>query len=227
MCFGDVYHSNGKLSTGAKCQSCVILRKPCKGGVRGSHGPSTASTSLPSDTVHVRPPVVKAPQPRRKALKSPVVPLPGGAGPSSSGVSPDVGGASVGNFSTLPSVRFPNPSVARKRSALAPPTSAAPSSSKVLRSSQSSSGIRRTSSAFSSSSSLPSPLSFSTSLPSHLSAAPPVLPARMVIDPPEDQIMVLIDALEFAIERGNLDDARTRIRVLRRLRRQEKGYPGV
>jgi hypothetical protein len=49
----------------------------------------------------------------------------------------------------------------------------------------------------------------------------------MVIDPPEDQIMVLIDALEFAIDRGNLADARTRIRALRRLRRQEKGYPGV
>jgi hypothetical protein len=49
----------------------------------------------------------------------------------------------------------------------------------------------------------------------------------MVLDPPEDQVLVLLDALEFAIERGNLDDARRRIRALRTLRRQEKGYPGA
>jgi 5-bromo-4-chloroindolyl phosphate hydrolysis protein len=49
----------------------------------------------------------------------------------------------------------------------------------------------------------------------------------MVIDPPEDQVMVLLDALEFAIDKGNLEDARKRIRALRKLRRQEKGYPGV
>ena len=49
----------------------------------------------------------------------------------------------------------------------------------------------------------------------------------MSVDPPEDQVLVLLDALEFAIDRGNLEDARKRIRALRKLRQQEKGYPGV
>jgi hypothetical protein len=71
---------------------------------------------------------------------------------------------------------------------------------------------------------MPSPLIFSPSLPS---VVPSVSSTSMVIDPPEDQILLLLDALEFAIDRGNLDDARGRIRVLRRFRRQEKGYPGV
>ena len=49
----------------------------------------------------------------------------------------------------------------------------------------------------------------------------------MMVDPPEDQVMVLLDALEFAIDKGNLVDARARIRALRKLHRQEKGYSGV
>jgi hypothetical protein len=79
----------------------------------------------------------------------------------------------------------------------------------------------------STSTSLPSPLVFSPSLPAHLPITPPVLPARMVVDPPEDQVLLLLDALEFAIDKGNLGDARNRIRALRKLRRLEKGYPGV
>jgi hypothetical protein len=79
----------------------------------------------------------------------------------------------------------------------------------------------------STSTSLPSPLVFSPSLPSHLPITPSVLPARMVVDPPEDQVLLLLDALEFAIDKGNLGDARNRIRALRKLRRLEKGYPGV
>ena len=43
----------------------------------------------------------------------------------------------------------------------------------------------------------------------------------MVVDPPEDQILLLLDALEFAIERGNLEDVRMRIRALRKFRRDE------
>ena len=43
----------------------------------------------------------------------------------------------------------------------------------------------------------------------------------MVVDPPEDQVLLLLDALEFAIEHGNLEDARMRIRALRKLRRDE------
>jgi hypothetical protein len=49
----------------------------------------------------------------------------------------------------------------------------------------------------------------------------------MVVDPPEDQVLLLLDALEFAIDKENLGDARNRIRALRKLRRLEKGYPGV
>jgi hypothetical protein len=49
----------------------------------------------------------------------------------------------------------------------------------------------------------------------------------IVVDPPEDHVLLLLDAIEFAIDRGNLDDARMRIRALRKYRRQEKGYPGV
>jgi hypothetical protein len=78
----------------------------------------------------------------------------------------------------------------------------------------------------SSSSSLPSPLVFSPSLPSPF-VTPTVLPARMVVDPVEDQVLVLLDALEFAIDKGNAEDARRRIRALRKIRRQEKGYPAV
>ena len=46
----------------------------------------------------------------------------------------------------------------------------------------------------------------------------------MSVDPPEDQVMVLLDALEFALDRGNVEDARKRIQALRTLRRTEKGY---
>jgi hypothetical protein len=37
-------------------------------------------------------------------------------------------------------------------------------------------------------------------------------------------MLLLLDALEFAIDKGNLDDARLRIRALRKFRQQEKGY---
>jgi hypothetical protein len=40
----------------------------------------------------------------------------------------------------------------------------------------------------------------------------------MVVDPPEDQVLLLLNALEFAIDKGNLGDARNRIRALRKLR---------
>jgi hypothetical protein len=79
----------------------------------------------------------------------------------------------------------------------------------------------------SASSSVPSPLALSTSLSPYVPLTPAVLPARMVVDPPEDQVMLLLDALEFAIDRGNLDDARRRIRALRKCHQQEKGYPGA
>jgi len=49
----------------------------------------------------------------------------------------------------------------------------------------------------------------------------------MVVDPSKDQVLLLLDALEFAIDKGNLVDARKRIQVLRKLRQQEKGYPGL
>jgi hypothetical protein len=185
------------------------MRKVCKQGVRGSAPlpspparrstrtarpsarlaplptPTSASSSVPGDAVYVRPPVVRVPPvPRPRGPSLPVVPSFNESGPST-----------------------------RKRSALAPPSSSVPSSSKVLRSSKSSSTIRRPPSAVSSSPSLPSPLVFSSSLPSHL-------PVRMVVDPPMDQFMVLLDSLEFAIERGNLEDARTRIRAIRNLCRQ-------
>jgi hypothetical protein len=46
----------------------------------------------------------------------------------------------------------------------------------------------------------------------------------MVIDLPEDQVLVLLDTLKFAIDRGNLEDG---IRAFRMFRQQEKGYPGA
>jgi hypothetical protein len=76
----------------------------------------------------------------------------------------------------------------------------------------------------SSSPSLPSPLFFSTSLPS---AIPGQSSSTTVADPSEDHVLLLLDALEFAIDKGNLDDARGRIQALRKFRRREKGYPGV
>lgn len=162
-------------------------------------GAALAATSTPS-----------LPPPCRKSVKVPV-------GPSSS-VVPSASSVSH-SF-----VDLTNPPLSHKCSALAPPSSAAPSSSKLLRPAQSLSGIRRTSSAISSSPSLPSPLVFSSSLPSagHGASSSP-----MMVDPPEDQVMVLLDALEFAIDKGNLVDARARIRALRKLHRQEKGYSGV
>jgi len=193
--------------------------------------PSIASVNPPSaGTIFVRSPVIEIPStppPRRKPKQAPVA--------SSLGVVPGippplvrgVGNVPLGNISVPSFVNRADPLLTRKRSALAPPSSAVPSSSKVLRQAQSTSAIRRTSSAVSSSSSLPSPLVFSPSLPSHLSLAPPVLPARMVVDPSEDQVLLLLDALEFAIDKGNLVDARKRIQALRKLRQQEKGYPGV
>jgi hypothetical protein len=196
----------------------VILRKPCVGGTREE-----------LDTIFVNPSVAKVPstpQSRRKS-KQALVPAPTIIPEvPSTGVPPNISGTSSGATSKPLFIKLSDPSLSRKRSALAPPTSAIPSSSKVLRPSKSSSGIRRTSSAVSSSSSMPSPLVFSPSL----SSLRPLIPASsspMAVDPPEDQILLLLDALEFAIDRGNLDDARNRIRALRKLRRQEKGYPGV
>ena len=43
----------------------------------------------------------------------------------------------------------------------------------------------------------------------------------MVVDPPEDQVLLLLDAIEFSLDRGNLNDARMRIGALRKLRRDE------
>jgi hypothetical protein len=150
--------------------------------------------ALPSSPVH----------PRRKVPKAVDTPS---SGPASIGAVYDLTGVPLGQVSKAPLIDLANPSLGRKRSALAPPSTGAPSSSKALRSSHSSSAINRMSSAMSTSTSLPSPLMFS-----------PSLLARMVLDPPEDQVLVLLDPLEFAIERGNLDDARRRIRALRTLR---------
>jgi len=49
----------------------------------------------------------------------------------------------------------------------------------------------------------------------------------MVVNPSEDQVLLLLDALKFAIDKGNLVNAHKRIQALRKLRQQEKGYPGV
>jgi hypothetical protein len=223
ICFGDVYLSNGKLSSSAKCQSCVILRKPCKGGIRKFESSSTVESP---GTLVVRPPAatVSPVRPYHKVLK---VVGTSSSDPVSIGTVYDSAGVSLGWVSKVPAVGLASSSLSRKRSALSPPSSGEPSSSKILRSAKSSSAIVRTSSAMSTSTSLPSPLVFSPSLPAHLPITLPVLPARMVVDPPEDQVLLLLDALEFAIDKGNLGDARNRIRALRKLRRLEKGYPGV
>jgi hypothetical protein len=201
----------------------VIIRKPCKGGLRTAVPTPIAdfSSSVPS--------LAKSPvHRRRKDKKTTAASAPGPvAGPSSITTVYDTAGAPLGKVLAMPRIDLKS-SVSHKRLALSPPTSAEPSSSKkTLRSSQSSAIINRTSSAMSTSSSLPSPLSFTPSLPARLPVTPTVLPARMLIDPPEDQVMVLLDALEFAIDRGNMDDARKRIRALRKLRQMEKGHPGV
>jgi hypothetical protein len=54
----------------------------------------------------------------------------------------------------------------------------------------------------------------------------PVVPvaAGTVADPSEDHMLLLLDALEFAVQKGNLEDARRRIQTIRRLRFEEKGY---
>jgi hypothetical protein len=78
----------------------------------------------------------------------------------------------------------------------------------------------------STSTSLPLPLVFSLSLPSHLPITLSVLLARMVVDPPEDQVLLLLNALEFAIDKGNLVDTRNQIRALCKLRWLEKGTQG-
>lgn len=200
-----------------KCQSCAILRKPCVGGIRKvSSGSETASAG--SGSIIVRPSTANVPSSsRRKTSKASVA--------TSSSTVPeglpfrtvyDAAGGLLGQVTKPPTVDLTNPSLSRKRSALASPSTAVPSASKVLRPSISSSVIRRTSSAISSSPLLPSPLVLSPSLPSGLGSSSP-----MVVDPPEDQVLLLLDALEFAIERGNLEDARMRIRALRKLRRDE------
>lgn len=211
LCFGDVYLANRKLSSKVKCQSCAILRKPCVGGIRFS----TPDAPVTSSSIVVVPPSTStpppAPQPRRQAGKAPVVPSSSGA---FKGMIYDKVGVAIGSASNPPTIDLTNPVLNRKRSALGPPSTGVPSSSKVLRPAFSSSAIRRTSSAHSSSPSLPSPLVFSPSLPMAPSSS-------MVVDPPEDQILLLLDALEFAIERGNLEDVRMRIRALRKFRRDE------
>jgi hypothetical protein len=205
ICFGDVYLVNGKLSSQTKCQSCVILRKPCTEGVRGAHPVATIIPAGPG-AAFVRAPVVNpSPKPPVLRLSSKVPATSSSAAPASSVID------------------LTNPSVSRKRSALGPPSSAAPSSSKVLRATPSMSAIRHSSSMASSSPSIPSPLVFSTSLPSPLAGSS----SAMVIDPSEDHMLLLLDALEFAIDKGNLDDARMRIQALRKFRQQEKRYRGA
>lgn len=201
----------------AKCQSCAILRKPCVGGIR--------KAPTESDTIVVRPSsskVVPVPQVRRDTGKAP---LPSSSTSTSADVPfsrvYDAGGAPIGRVAKVPKVDLSDPAVgrtvSRKRSALSPPSSGAPSSSKILRPAPSMSAINRTSSAMSSSSSMPSPLAFSTSLPLNLGSSS----SAMVVDPPEDQVLLLLDAIEFSLDRGNLNDARMRIGALRKLRRDE------
>jgi len=133
-----------------------------------------------------------------------------------------LGRVTKASFKTLPVVDL---SLTRKRSALAAPTTAAPGPAKTLRTSQSTSAIQRSSSAMSSSSShifeagsigsVPSPLGVSMPLP------------QMVVDTPEDPMMVLLDALEFSAQKGNMGDVFRRIASLRSLRRLEKANPNA
>lgn len=216
---------DGKLSTDSKCQSCVIIRKPCKGGaakVKSGDRRRVVKGEPAGDTIHVRA--------RSSAIESPKSPV----NPSRlfvQGGSKDpvnfariyaADGAPLGRV-TKASLQAPpivDMSLTRKRSALAAPTSAVPSSAKTLRTSQSTSAIQRTSSAVSSTSShlfetgsrgsVPSPLGLSISLP------------QTVVDTPEDPMMVLLDALEFSAQKGNMVDVFRQIESLRSLHRLEK-----
>jgi hypothetical protein len=145
---------------------------------------------------------------RSNTIKTPAVP----SSSTASEVPPfgmiyNAAGAPLGCVSRPPTL-----ALSRKRSALVPPSTAVPLSSKILCPSSSSSAIRCTSSAISSSPSLPSPLVFSPSLPLGLGSSS----SPIVVDLPEDHVLLLLDAIEFAIDRGNLDDARMRIWVLRK-----------
>lgn len=215
MCFGDVFlASNKNLSSSTKCQTCVIIRKPCQGGVQ----PVVTAPSAPAtSTIVVRPQTISVPpRPRAIPKKTP-------AASSSTVVVPsigmvyDVSGAPLGRVTKAPTIDLSNPPLTRKRSALAPPTSANPPSAKSLRPSQSSSAIRRPSSSISGSIPLPTPLVSSPSLP----LPGPSSSTPMVVDPPEDQMLILLDALEYSVVSGRMDDARKRIQALRKLREQE------
>jgi hypothetical protein len=225
ICFGPVFHPDGRLSTDSKCQSCVIIRKPCKGGaakVQSSDRRNVAKTEPAGDTIHIRT--------RSSAVESPKKPLPlfvqgGSKDPVSFERVYGADGAPLGRVTRV-SLKAPpivDLSLTRKRSALAAPTTAEPSSAKTLRTSQSTSAIQRTSSAISSASShffetgsrgsVPSPLGLSMPLP------------QMAVDTPEDPMMVLLDALEFSAQKGNMVDVFRRIESLRSLRRLEKANP--
>jgi hypothetical protein len=118
--------------------------------------------------------------------------------------------------------------VSRKRSAPDAPLAAASSSSKVVRKASSfapgpssSFGVERTISGASSTSSgmlldVPAPFS------SQRRPSPPIVLSAG--DPSEDQMLLLLDALELAVHRGNQEDALKRIQALRRLRFKEQGY---
>ena len=234
LCFGDVFLKTGRLSSKTKCQSCAIIRKPCVGGVRKASPRGSPGTI-----------VVKAPpgsQASAAAIKVPPRPKPKASAGSLSqfvqGSAMDVdfetvyllAGTPLGRVAPPPLIDLKGRMLTKKRLAVAPPTATAPSSSKVLRSSQSSSAIipsaiTRTSSG-KSSASIPSPLAYTPPFPPPVSLAPQVLPAQMTLDPPEDQMLLLLDALEFAIDRGNLDDVRKRIQALRKLQRMEEGHSG-
>jgi hypothetical protein len=47
----------------------------------------------------------------------------------------------------------------------------------------------------------------------------------MVVDAPEDPMMVLLDALEYSAQQGNMGDVFRRIASIRALRRLEKAHP--
>ena len=136
-------------------------------------------------------------------------------------------GAPIGRVtkSAVRSLPFVDLTLSRKRSALAAPTTAAPAPAKTLRTSQSTSAIQRTSSQVSSASShfletgsrgsVPSPLGLSVALP------------QLAVDTLEDPMMVLLDALEFSAQKGNMGDVFRRIASIRSLRRAEKANPEV
>ncbi len=208
---------DGRETGSRLCVSCKIAGKKCEDGVFHPPGETVVVQKRPAATA-ASATVASTPKTRLRKDKgkaSTNAPLPRidlrAAASTDADRFPayDLGGARMGTVFAQPAAGS-QPSLSRKRSALAPPSEAGPSSSKSARTSGSSSHAGGSSIISTTSSRLPPSIGSSFG-------------GSQSFESVEDPLLMRLDALEMSLQHGNVAKACARVKGIRKWHTESKG----